>query len=339
MRVAVLLLALLITNLVTAGGIALIVLTSSERTASLIWLPVLALTVFVDGPLLLGTLSSYWDVRRTPDTWRTFRWWFRGVRVAQALGAIAIIAFAVLARSPWWVPVASIALGVLLDVLAARIARVLYRRDEARRPAEPGWQPVTREQIVRKILIVAGTFVVLLLIGVVAFSLLFAGVAGADDSPASPLLFAFQLAFLGAAVACVVVTLGLNRQLRENVSRDVGELRRIGQVVLRNKPIDLDERQQVAAAKYAVLTSITTPFTIGYLALLYLGLGLQQVERLQRDPDPFVIGMLVLLIGVFVAAAPLSVVRTRRARAYAAAHADLLPATNVEPEVADSGRP
>ena len=332
MRVVAFLLALLIATVVTVGGIALIVLTSPDRTIGLLWLPVLTLTVFVDGPLLLGTLSSYWDVRRTPETWRAFRWWFRGVRIAQALGALAIIAFAVLARAPWWVPVAAIALGFLLDVLASRVARVLLARDEARRPAEPGWQPVSRARIVRKILIVAATFVVVLLLALLGLSLLFGVIGDEEDSVASVLLYALEFAFLGAALACIVVTLELNRQLRENVSRDVVELRTIGKVVLRNKAIPLDEAQQVAAAKYAVLASITMPFTVGYLTLLYIGLGMQQVERLQHGPDPLAIGSLVLFVVVFVVALPLTLLRARRARAYAAAHAELLPARTDEPE-------
>jgi len=334
MRIAVFLLALLISSAVTVGGIALIVLTSPDRAVGLVWLPVLTLTVLVNGPLLLGTLSSYWDVRRTSQTWRAFRWWFRGVRIAQALGAIAIIVFAVLAHAPWWVPVAAIALGAVVDVLASRIARVLLLRDEARRPAEPGWEPISRRRIVRKILIVAATFVAVLLIALLGLSLLFGVVGDAGDSVASVLLYALEFAFMGAALACIVVTLELNRQLRENVSRDVVELRTVGKVVLRNKPIPLDEGQQVAAAKYAVLTSITMPFTVGYLALLYLGLGMQQVERLQHGPDPLAIGSLVLFVVVFLVALPLTLLRARRARAYAAAHADLLPAVDDEVETA-----
>lgn len=330
MRIAVFLLALLVSNLVMIGGIALIVLTSPDRTIGLVWMPVLTLTVLVDGPLLLGTLSSYWDVRRTPATWRAFRWWFRGVRIAQAIAVLAIIAFTVLAHAPWWVPIAAVVLGAVVDVLAARIARVLLRRDEARRPADPGWQPISRARIVRKVLVVAATFAGALLLAGVAMSLLFGALRGTGDSAGSALLFALEFAFLAAAIACIVVTLELNRRLREDVSRDVVELRTIGKVVLRNKPIPLDEGQQVAAAKYAVLTSITLPFTVGYLALLYIGLGLQQVGRLQRGPDALAIGILVLFVVAFLVLLPLTLLRARRARAYAAAHAWLLPATGGE---------
>ncbi|TFC44044.1 MULTISPECIES: hypothetical protein [unclassified Cryobacterium] len=94
------------------------------------------------------------------------------------------------------------------------------------------------------------------------------------------LSFAAESAFIAAALACILVTLPLNRRLRESVSRDLGRLRKMGKVVLRGKQLELDHDEQVAAAKYAVLISIVIPFQLAYITLLYAGLKIQQAQSL-----------------------------------------------------------
>lgn len=100
--------------------------------------------------------------------------------------------------------------------------------------------------------------------------------------------------------------------------------------MLRGKQLELDHDEQVAAAKYAVLISITFPFQLAYITLLYAGLGIQQVQSLVSGiGSEFSIGLLVALIVVWLVFFPLFGRRIYRARKYARDHADLLPTDDV----------
>ncbi|MEB0307422.1 hypothetical protein QN345_19205, partial [Cryobacterium sp. 10I1] len=117
---------------------------------------------------------------------------------------------------------------------------------------------------------------------------------------------------------------------RESVSRDLGRLRKMGKVVLRGKQLELDHDEQVAAAKYAVLISMVFPFQLAYITLLYIGLGIQQVQSLVLGTgSDFSIGLIIALIVVLLAFFPLFGRRIYRARKYARDHAELLPPADV----------
>lgn len=340
MRIAVFVGAILIANALTIGGGALIALSGSERTESLIWLPIVSLMVVVYGPLVLGSLVSYWDVRASPEAWRYFRRWFVVSYALQALGGAAIVVFSVLTGALLWLPIAFVGAAVLLDLLALRIGRALRRREESRRTVEQSWQPISRESIVRRILIIAGVFALVLLVGSVGFPLLFDSVDARHGGIGIGLMSAAEFAFLAAALACVVVSLPLNRMLRENVTRDVGSLRAISKVVLRGRSAPLRPDETVAAAKYAVVSSVSLPFTLAYLALFYVALGIQQIDSLLVEPGRvFPVVLVVFLVVMLVVFVPLYVVRIRRARAYARAHAQDLPAVGAPGDTAVGPRP
>ena len=95
--------------------------------------------------------------------------------------------------------------------------------------------------------------------------------------------------------------------------------------MLRNVPNHLDERDQIAAAKYAVLASITMPFQVVYFILLNTGflLLLINLHSLQAEVD-LSIPLIALLCLALVVIVPLQAIRIRRARRYASTHADRL---------------
>lgn len=332
MRLIAGILSVLVATALMLGGIVLIVAQTPRLSGGLIALATGPITVFVYGPLILGSITAYWNVRKTPESRRYFRRWFIGVLVLEALGATAIVIYAKFSAAPAWLPGLFIGGALVLLLVAMLVGRLLLRHEEANPPAEQRWNPIGREEIRRKILIVAITFVGGLVLGIVVFTLLLAVLGDSRDRNATSvgvmLTFAIEFAFIAAAVACILVTLPLNRRLRENLGRDFGRVRQIGKVVLQNKKLDLDQAGQLAAARYAVIVSVTLAFQLAYITLLYLGIATQQVQALLSGNDSglgpgFSIGLLIALVVVLVVFFPLFARRISRARTYALDHANL----------------
>ncbi|GAA2754344.1 hypothetical protein [Amnibacterium kyonggiense] len=326
MRIAAFIVALVVTNLVVTGGILLIVVSSPEPLMPLIWLPTSALMLLVYPPLLAGMLLSCWDVRSSEEAAVYFRRWWIGLGSAQALGAVAVLTFSVLAGTAWWLTPAYLVVAVLLDLLVVRVGRALRLREEATRPRQVPWTPMSRQEIVRRIVVIAGVFVLVLLVAGIGLSLLTTAVGAPRERTDVPaLLFAVEFAFLAAALTCTATALRLQRQVREQVTRDVGMLRRIAKVVARGKRIDLAPDEEVLAARYAAIIAVSLPFTLGFTVLLYAALAAQQAEQiLSGRLGWFPVGFLVFLVVALVALTPLQIVRIRRVRAYARTHAALL---------------
>lgn len=330
MKVLAYILSVLVATGLIVGGTFLILVQAPSDSSGLLLLAIGALCVFIYGPLLLGSITSYWDVKKTGESRRYFRWWFGIVLGLEALGAVAIILYALLTHAPAWLPIVFIGAGVALTAVALLVGQTLLRHEEARPLVKRPWVPINRREIVRKIAIVAITFVATLVLALVLFTVLARGDTSAISEIGVQLSFAAEFAFLAAALACILVTLPLNRRLRESVSRDLGRLRKMGKVVLRGKRLELDHDEQVAAAKYAVLISIVFPFQLAYITLLYVGLGIQQVQSLvSGSQSEFSIGLLIALIVVLLAFFPLFGRRIYRARKYAREHAELLPTDDV----------
>lgn len=331
MKVFAYVLSVILATGLLLGGTVLIILEAPSHSSGLLFLAIGALTVFIYGPLVLGSITSYWNVRNSLESRRYFRWWFGIILGLEVLGAVAIVIYAALTQAPAWVPVVFIGGACALAAIALLGGRLLFRHDEAHRPVEGPWAPISRREILRKIAIVVitfvVTFVVVLVIGIILFTVLVNGSTHAISEIGVWLSFAAEFAFLAAAMACILVSLPLNRRLRESVGRDLGRLRKVAKVVLRGKRLELDHDEQIAAAKYAVLISITFPFQLAYISLLYVGLGLQQVQSLvSGNGSAFSIGLIVALIVVLVVFFPSYGRRIYRARKYARDHADLLPA-------------
>jgi len=187
----------------------------------------------------------------------------------------------------------------------------------------PDWFPITQAQIVRKVATVAVTFGVFLVVGVTAIVITFI-TSGKPSDVGSGIALGAALAFIAGGCACLFVSLPLNRLLRESTDRNPTLLRKISKVVLRGKTVDLNHGERIAAAKYAHIVTITLPFQLAYVAMLYAGLAINQVQQLSTDMGLFSIVFLIGLVVVLIWFFPLTIFRIRRAHRYALANDGLL---------------
>ncbi|RNE64056.1 hypothetical protein [Cryobacterium tepidiphilum] len=330
MKVVVYILSVLIATALIGGGAFLVAVTTPDPGSWLIFLATMALTVFVYGPLVLGSMLAYWDAKRSDASKRYFAWWYRIVVGLEVLAAIGIVIFAMLADAPVWLPVLFIAVGAALIMVAVFVGAWLRKREEARAPVERPWLPLTRREILRKITKMVVTFVGAFVIGLALLALFAREIF--TESLVQALGLAVGVAFFAAAMAGILVTMPLFRQIREIVGRDAGQVRKLAKVVLKGKRLDLDEEEQVDATKYAAVAAIMLPFQLAYMMLLYAGIILQQVQLLANPvARQLVIPMLALLVLLLVVVVPFSVRYIRRARAYAREHEDLVPAVSPVP--------
>jgi hypothetical protein len=317
------------TALLMGGAFLLILTTPGHEDTGFILAATLSLTVFVYGPLTIGSLTAYWDVRNSPESRRYYSLWFWITLGLEVLAAITLITFSLLASSPIWAAILIIVVGAALTTISPVIGRALLRYDRKRRPEDTAaWTPITRAEIAKKVRAVGITFLATLLISVIGLTVL--GSVIDHKFPAGEVLsFAAQFAFIAGAMACIIVTIPLNRRVRESVTRDIGLVRKIGRVVLRGKSAQLTPDEEVAAAKYSVVMPITLSFALGYITLLYVGIGIGEVRSLSdaynTGLDPYFIGIYIVLLLVLF---PVYILRIRRARRYAREHADLLPTGN-----------
>lgn len=327
MKILAFILSILVATALVMGGLVVLIFSAPHPADGLVIAGSFALSLFVYGPLTLGSLTTYWDMKRSPESRRYYaRWWWITVAL-EILAAIALIIFAI-GSAPIWLAPLFIAVGAILTVIAPVIGRALLRYERKRRPdadALENWTPITRDQIARKVRAVAITFVVTFVIAIIAIAILGHFVGKALDTFGTEATFAAEFAFIAGALACIIVTFPLNRQVRESTTRDIGVVRKIGRVVLRGKTADLSSDEEIAAAKYAVVISITLPFTLAYVAMLYIGIGIGQVRSLSSDhPSGISLFVIWLYVALLVVLVPLYIVRIRRARRYAREHADLL---------------
>ena len=307
-------------TLIIAGTFAL-ALTQPRGTSP--WLTLIvsvAMSSLVIAPLLVGSLTAYWNVTRSEEGRRAFRRWFIGVVAVDAAAAVVFTVGEVMAGGPGWLIALIIAVAAALMITACFAGRTLLRFEEQRGMAEtPTWVPLPTSVIARKVSAVVVTFVIGLVAGVILV-ILFAAILGrAVDGRL--LLSAAGLAFLAATFACILVTLPLNRRLRASVGADFGLLRKVGKVVLANRPLALNDAESVAATKYAHVLSITLPFQLGYLVLLYIGIGLTNVQLLfTGDSDGLPLIVLGFLAATLVGVVPYLLIRIRRAQRCAHEH-------------------
>lgn len=324
MKVLAFILSILVATGLLLGAVFLIVTQpETQRLTGIHLLALTAVSVFIYGPLLLGSMASYWDVKKSPGARKYFRYWFWSILGLELLGAVAMVVYAVVIGAPAWMPVLFVGGGAALTAVALLVGTFLMRREEARSPQAEGWAPIGKAEIRRKFVIIVVTFVAVLLIGLVVLGFVFRDVPRA--SMGVQLLLAAQFAFLTSGFVATLVTLPLNRRLRDSVSRDLGLLSKLNKVVLRRKNLELDPDERVAAVKYSILMSVLLPFHLTFLSLLYVGIGLQQVQQLVIGPgSPFAIGLIVALIAVLLVVFPLLIRRISRARRYEREHADEL---------------
>lgn len=326
MKVLALVGAVIFATALMMGGAFLIVIQSPHRLPAIDLLAIIALTIFVYGPLLLGSLTTYWDVGASETGRRYFRRLLWVVLVLELLSAVAMFAYVALAPAALWLALLFIGGGAVLTLLGLTVGRALRRYAIAHPGAQRHFVGVTAQDIRKRILIVAAVFVIVVLIGMVVFLGL---LADPTDGVAVEISFALQFAFLGAGMAALIVAFPLNRRLRETVGPDLGTVRRVSRQVLGGKEMQLDDGEQVAAAKYSMLVPTVLGFTLTYITLLYLALLIQQARLLGGSTHShlspvFTVGLTVVLVAFLVFFIPYYLIRIQRARRYAREHADLL---------------
>lgn len=330
MRVIAFIVTVLLATAVLLGGVSIVVLETPDAEPWLGPFATLALTTLIYGPLVLGSLNAYWDVRRTEASRRSYRWWLGIVVGVEVLAAVAIVVFAVVAGAQLWIPVLFIGGGAVLLVVALVAGRWLGRREQRHPLTDRPLAVMDRRQFRRRVLIVALVFVVGMAVGLLACVL----IALAADEPLAPLLsFAFQVAFLAATLAALLVARPLNLALRESAGRDLGLMRRLSRVVLRGKHDDLTADEQAAAVRYAVVAPQALGFQLAAMTLLYIALLLQYLRTLLLDDaSAFYTATAVILVAVMVVYYPILIVRIRRASRYAEEHASALDAAVEAPD-------
>ena len=305
------------------GGTVLIVTQSPHHPVAIDLLAGFALTVLIYGPLFLGSVAAQWDVRKSEGSRAYFRHALWVVLGLEALAAVAIAVFAILVGTTVWLPILFVAGGAALTALALSVGPALARHESAHPRTSPAWRPVSRREIRQKILVIVVTFV-----GLFVGAAIVLGAFQPDTSSRHidfGLLLTVELAAIGAAIANIIVAFPLNKQVMTLVGGDLGTVRKVAKVVLANKRIDLDDSERVAAAKYASIIPTVLGFMLGYLTLLYIGIGIQQVTNtLNGGNRAFSIGFGVVLAATLVVFIPYYAVRIRRARTYARDNASLL---------------
>lgn len=304
------------------AGVFALVVQPEPASGALLWLGVGPLTVFIFGPVFLGSLVVFWDARQSVESRRYFAVTLWIVLGLEALAAVAIVVYAALAETALWLPVVFIAAGAAITGLVLALGPRAGERSAARAPAPTGWTPVPRREIVQKVRVAAltlvGTFVVF------CVALLFV----LPDEVATAVRFAAQLAFTVTAIVLIAYSLSLTRRVRDITGRDLGRTAKIARVVLRGKPAELSDDERVVAAKYAAAASVMLAFQIGYVCLIWAGIAVQQVGFLDTGLSPtLAVSVLVAFVAVIVVLMPLMVARVLRARRYAREHADLLPSS------------
>jgi hypothetical protein len=261
---------------------------------------------------------------RAPDAARTARRIALGLAGMQVVTAIGLVVYAIVNGLPPAVVVLLVSGALGLTALYAaggrawRERRTIDTRDD---------RPFTAAEMVTKRRRIAATgvvtFVVILAAGAVFF--------GIDELATNPVAaggWALGIAFITAAAAATVVSLGLLGRLQ----RASGGDRMILRAVLKNRPGMLRDDQRLPSARYAALYHSYLPFQTMQFVLLFGGLVLLQGVGLADDDSPgptTVIVRCAFLVAVAVSI-PLYASQHRNVRRYAADSAHLLADTRVE---------
>ncbi|MFM9921288.1 hypothetical protein [Lacisediminihabitans sp. H27-G8] len=324
MRILAFVSSIIVATALLMGGVVLLVVNTSQKNSLWILAAVLAMSIFIYGPIILGSFRAYWDVTSSTDSARYYRRLLLIVLGLEVLAAIIIVAFAVLTSTGPLIPVVFIGVGIVLTVAALLIGPAFYRYDLAHPAATSDWVAIEKAQIRKRILAIAITFIGVLVLAMVALTTLNA-LTPHTLNVLQTLLFALSFACIFAGGVSVFSTIGWNRRLRDVTDRDPSRLRRVARVVIKRKPLDLDEKDLVAAARFAAVISVTMSFQLAYIVLLYVGILLQQINALATGKaGDFIVVIVTLLLATLAILLPLQTVRIQRARRYARDHlADL----------------
>ncbi len=317
--------SVLVATGVQIGGIVLLVLLGEDGGIASLVVGCLGLALLVMPPLVLGAVLAGWDASPTDDGRRRHRRFVVSLIGLQAVGAVLVVGSGASAGSPVWLAASFIGVGALLTV-AALVAGPALGKRARRRVDELGgtvaWSGVAPAEVRRAVRTVTLTFVLTFVPVAVGLSF----VPTDDDDPGF-VLVAAGLAFIAASVACVVISLRMQRQIVALLGRDQDRARRIGRAVLSRRAVDLSPDDERLSARWASTTAVTLPVQFAQTELLFAGLVSQQLVQALGDDGGFVTFARVLVASFAVAMigfVPLFVVRIRRVRRWADARAHLL---------------
>ena len=307
------------------GGIVLLVLLGEDGGIASLVVGCLGLALLVMPPLVLGAVLAAWDASPTDDGRRRHRRFLVSLIGLQAVGAVLVVGSGASAGSPVWLAASFIGVGALLTV-AALVAGPALGERARRRVDELGgtvaWSGVAPAEVRSAVRTVTLTFVLTFVPVAVGLSF----VPTDDDDPGF-VLVAAGLAFIAASVACVFISLRMQRQLVALLGRDQDRARRIGRAVLSRRAVDLSPDDERLSARWASITAVTLPVQLAQTELLFAGIMSQQLVQALGDDGAFVTFARVLIVSMAVAMiafVPLFVVRIRRVRRWADARAHLL---------------
>lgn len=281
------------------------------------------LMIVIFGPFTLGSLLATWDFRRDDESRRLLRNWAVGIGVFEIAAVATIVFYAVVNGTPAWLPVLFGTACVVLTVVAVAVGPALLRRDLATRQDRPEWTPLSRLDIRRKVMRITVTFGAVFILGSIAALVLITSFGDPSEDIGFALLAVLASSFLASGLASMIVSFPLNSELRETTDHDAALLRRVGKAVLNRKPSELDASEMPAATHYAHVTSVLLPFQLAFFGQLYAGLMIQQAMQLTTRGGLLPLVLLLGLAAVFIAIAPLLIIRIRRARRWVREHADL----------------
>ncbi|WP_267420575.1 MULTISPECIES: hypothetical protein [unclassified Curtobacterium] len=318
MRVVVYVLMIVMATALTLGAVLLIVFTFADAGRALRIASVATAPFLVMGPVVIGALAGYWDHRASRESRRLLRWWFIGVAAIDVVAAVFIVLAALSARAPVWVPTLLVVGGaVLLGV--ARPLGAVFRRTEPPMVAVPDRAALETPAIRRAVRTIVVTFVVSAVLASIGAAVLMTLGRRDADHVVQSVLLAGQLTFTATAMAAVIVSLPLNGALRDTGGRDIGRLRRFAKVVLRGKPVPLDDVEMQGSVEYARVVPLVLRFQLVFIGLLYAGIAFQFVSSALRG-DAYASVVLVGLVLVLVLVVPLTLRRIGRARRYSQRH-------------------
>lgn len=324
-RIVAFVVAVLVSSVLSTGAAVFTAVEFSRAPHGILLAAGIGSAFLVYGPLVIGSIAGWWDHRSSDESRRWIGRWFIGVLLVDVAVAVVVVLAAVEGGAPVWVPIVVIAgAAVLLGV--ARPVGAAFRRSERPSPEPESWQPFSTSDVHRGVRTIGVVFAAAVVLSSVGFVALGDSRGDARDVLESVLL-GVQLTFTVTAFAAIIVSVRFSTALRETADRDLGRLRRFGKVVLGGKDLPLDEAEQRGAARFAAVTPITSGFQLAYIGFLYAGISASTVGQLLRDDGfdrTYAVVILALFVAVLVWLVPVTVRRIRRARAYAAAHADLL---------------
>lgn len=325
MRVLAYVVTIVVCTFLTVGAFLGLVLLGDGEPMWAFAVGAAGLTFALYGPLLLGSLAAWWRLRGGSDAGRHYRLWRIGATVGTVLGCVLVVVGGLASQVPVWFLTVVVVVSVALLLVAVPVGSWVRERADANGPRESdAWSPDTKQETRRVVRQAAITFG----IAVVVTAVVGVFVTALDDDAADArlVLVLSPFPFLAAGAVCMLSSLRLNRRIREVTGKDFGRLRAVTRVVLKGKDDELDEGDRLAAARYAVLAPPLIGTQIGFIALLYTGLALQFFGQtlfgsLSSVLPIAMLGVMVVALAVVI---PQSLIRARRARAYAAAHQDLL---------------